>query len=60
MKKTLRLRRETLVELGDTQLEVIAGGLTGPTCMPTCQTCYSLDRCPIPTLPIRECNIQTR
>ena len=60
MRKTLHLRRETLNELADAQLESVAGGgITGPTCMPTCMSCYSLDQCPVPTLPVRECRIQT-
>lgn len=53
MRKTLHLRREALSELDDGQLESVAGGLTGPTCMPTCQSCLSLHRCP--SVPITDC-----
>ena len=56
MRKTLRLRRERLAELADSHLESVAGGgITGPTCMPTCQSCFSLDVCDIPSVPIRDC-----
>ena len=58
MRKTLRLRRETLVELGEVQLEVIAGGATSPTCGCT-YTCWSIYYCPVPTLPYYECFRET-
>lgn len=59
MRKTLRLRRETLAELGETQLEAVAGASGPVSCVSclTCYACYSLDQCPVPTLPIRECKI---
>lgn len=55
MRKSLRLRRETLAELGETQLEVIAGAASTPTCMPTCASCFSLDQCNLPSVPLRDC-----
>ena len=58
MRKTLRLRRETLAELGETQLEVIAGGASSPTCRCTRYDCWSINDCPIPTLPLQQCEIQ--
>ena len=55
MKRTLHLRAETLTELTVDQLESVAGGVTSPTCACTYAGCFSLDSCPIPTLPIRTC-----
>lgn len=55
MKKSLHLRREALSELDDGQLEFVAGGVSTPTCMPTCQSCFSLDQCNLPSVPLRDC-----
>ena len=55
MRKALRLSREALAPLADAQLESVAGGLSGPTCY----DCFSLDRCPVPTLPFRDCFRET-
>lgn len=53
MRKTLRLRRETLSELGDAELTSVAGG-TRPSYDCT-DYCWSLYRCAVPTLPVRTC-----
>lgn len=55
MRKSLHLRRETLAELADAQLEVIAGGATTPTCACTRASCFSLDQCDLPSVPLRDC-----
>jgi hypothetical protein len=58
MKRTLRLRSESLTELTPSELGSVAGGdASSPTCLCTRYNCYSLDQCPIPTLPLRECPI---
>ena len=54
MRKTLHLRRETLNELADAQLESVAGGISAG---PTCSLCWSFYYCPVPTMPIRECPV---
>ena len=56
MKRTLRLRSEALTELTPAELGSVAGGDDSlHTCYCTRYDCFSLDACPIPTLPIREC-----
>ena len=52
MRKTLRLRRETLSELTGAQLLSVAGGASD-TC--TYLSCLTLCLCEVPTLPVRTC-----
>ena len=55
MRKSLLLRRETLSELTDDQLDGFgAAASTYCTCGLT-MPCFTLDACPIPTLPVRTC-----
>lgn len=56
MRKTLRLRRETLAALSDAQLESVDGGTR--LTLGCTDGCWSVARCPVPTLPLRECPIQ--
>ena len=57
MKRTLRLRSESLTELTTSELGSVNGGDSLHTCLCTRYDCWSLDVCPIPTLPLRECPI---
>jgi len=58
MKRTLNLRSEQLCELTPAELDSVAGG-TKPSYDCT-DYCWSLAQCPIPTLPVRECFVQTK
>ena len=57
--KSLHLRRETLIELAEVQLENVAGGATAHTCTcTTCSGCFSVYQCelpPLPSVPLRDC-----
>jgi hypothetical protein len=56
MKKTLRLRSESLTELTSAELEVVNGAVPPPTYQCSNPNCPSLDYCNLPkTLPVREC-----
>jgi hypothetical protein len=56
MKKTLRLRSESLTELSSTELEAVAGAAALATFECSTPNCPSLDYCNLPaTLPVRVC-----
>ena len=55
MRRTLRLRSESLAELAMSELGSVAGGALSSTCF----DCWSPHQCPIPTLPLRECPLDT-
>ncbi len=56
MKKTLRLRSESLAELSSADLESVAGAAAAATYECSSPKCPSLDYCNLPkTLPVREC-----
>lgn len=56
MKKTLRLRAESLTELSTADLGAVAGAAPLATYECSAPKCPSLDYCdPLPTTPIRVC-----